>query len=955
MSIVKTYALTTNSSPVGLYVSSDLGLTWTNSTAAGLSAGGLTSVAAAPYDSNQVLVSSDTGISRSTDGGESFTNVYTNQSWRLFYKDLDSIISVGGTIALSNNGGASFAQTITDVPLELAIGHDPALPPTITAVYFTNSSSGFIAVYFKDLATGFNRSRIWRTTNGGYEWVNAIDLLAVSDVTAIHADLDADKVIIVTEGDGIWETDYALLGIITQNYDNTEIASGVGAMMSQVGNDPSKVYLITTSGAVYYSSDSGTTLTQRNAGFGGTASYPGIAIFDENTICTFVGTDSEIYRSTDGGTTLASIYPTGGRTVGFDTSIAYECGTCPDGFEEVSVGSPSNPTINCERETLGGPLCDPPSFYDTVTNQCATPSSAIPFNIVLNVDTSGSISNAQNDERTKLILFLKLFIDEMAERLITGNTKIAIVLWNSASCLQQDFTGDVDLLKEALDGIIYPTTQDQPYVNPACTAAGYEASGGTQHAVGFAASVRALHTQANLRPSAQNVIITCTDGNGVGNANLTDLGYTTIVSGINDYCGMIALTDEVKADLAGKPSKVMLLVVGEDSERQDVESAFINRNCPGTTKYYPSLNDDGQPYYYDAGNFNTVGDFAKQLVIGLEAQFSPASPCPEECSDVPGSDNLGYCLCTEVLPLTECNYILTDCQPPNTTIITDTDMSSYLGQVITIQGEDTCFTISESDTIAPNPQTVIVDQVYSTCVECGLSFKLINCRDNTVVLYTVQDYSQYVNPNRVVTLAEYPGECWTIIRNTDPDYTPQVLTINPTTYNTCPDCLGTYFYLTSCSNEQSFILTDTNLTEYLGQTISVEGFPGACFIVEAEACNCISVRLFSKVSGLRTYRVERSPVLLNGKNQYTIETNKNERILIAFNAEENRWEVWNIDTDTLLSYSLLSTDCPYTGLWEDTDASEFSMTSITSCETSIYTVEIEDTYINCECCLFKNC
>jgi len=109
------------------------------------------------------------------------------------------------------------------------------------------------------------------------------------------------------------------------------------------------------------------------------------------------------------------------------------------------------------------------------------------------------------------------------------------------------------------------------------------------------------------------------------------------------------------------------------------------------------------------------------------------------------------------------------------------------------------------------------------------------------------------------------------------------------------------------------------------------------------------------VSGLRTYRVERSPVLLNGKNQYTIETNKNERILIAFNAEENRWEVWNIDTDTLLSYSLLSTDCPYTGLWEDTDASEFSMTSITSCETSIYTVEIEDTYINCECCLFKNC
>jgi len=126
-------------------------------------------------------------------------------------------------------------------------------------------------------------------------------------------------------------------------------------------------------------------------------------------------------------------------------------------------------------------------------------------------------------------------------------------------------------------------------------------------------------------------------------------------------------------------------------------------------------------------------------------------------------------------------------------------------------------------------------------------------------------------------------------------------------------------------------------------------------LVQAQACNCISVRLFSRVSGLRTYKVEKAPVLLNGKNQYTIVTNKNERILIAFDTAENRWEVWNIDTDTLLSYSILATDCPYTGIWENVDEDAFRMISITSCETSIYTVEIEDTYLGCECCLFKNC
>jgi photosystem II stability/assembly factor-like uncharacterized protein len=951
MPIVKTYALTTDSSPIGLYVSSDLGLTWTIAAAAGLSAGGLTSVAASPYDSNQVLISSNTGISRSTDGGESFTSVYSNQSWRLFYKDLDSIISIGGTIAISNNGGSSFTQTLTDVPLELAIGHDPAYTVSVTAVYFTNNSSGFIAVYFEDQATALRRSRIWRTTDGGYTWVNGIDLLVGSEVVAIHADLEADKVIIVTEVDGIWEVDYALLGVMTQNYDNTQIPSGVGAAISQVGNDPSKVYLVTTSGAVYYSSDSGSVFNQRNSGFGNIASYPGIAVFDENTICTFVGTNAEIYRSIDGGTTLASVYTTGGRTVGFDTSIAYECGTCPPGFEEVSTGSPANPTISCERTILGGPLCDPPSFYDTVTNQCAIPSSAIPFNIVLNIDTSGSVNG---DEREKLVLFLELFFDEMAARLATGNTKIAVVLWNDLACYQQEFTSDIDLLKESLNGISLTQSPAGADINPVCVAAGYKASGLTYHAVGFAQSVRAIHAQATARPTAENVIITITDGNGIGDCNLTDLGYSAIVSG--GQCQFIALADQVKANLVGKPSKIMLLVVGQPDERTQVQNTFINTNCPGTSRYYPSLNDDGQPYFYDAGDFGTVADFAKQLVIGLEAQFTEAFPCPPDCIDVPGSDNLGYCSCIEELPLSPCNFILTDCLEPTITITTDTDLSSYDGQVITIQGQSNCFSVSTSDVLDPNAQTVIVAESFGTCPECALSFALVNCRDENIVYYTIQEeFLPFVDPSRIVTLEEFPGECWTVIRNTESQYTPQVFTLNARSYEDCPSCVGTYFYLTSCTEEQSFILTDTDLSEYLDQTVSIVGFPGACFIVQAQACNCISVRLFSKVSGLRTYRVERAPVLINGRNQYTIVTNKGERILIAFNSEENRWEVWNIDTDTLLSYSVVNEDCPYTSLWQNESQDDFEMLSITSCEASIYTVEVDDTYLSCECCLFKNC
>jgi photosystem II stability/assembly factor-like uncharacterized protein len=955
MPIVKTYALTTETVPTGLYVSNDLGLTWSIVAASGLSTSNLTSVVAAPYDSEIALVSSQSGISRSVDGGATFTNVYTGSSWRLFYKDQDSIISIpingADSIAISNNNGSTFTSTSTNIVSELCIGADPSITIYVTAVYFTNYSSGFISIFFRDFATQLERNRIWRTTDGGYTWSNSIDLFVGSQISSIHADLDADKVVVATQEDGIWEVDYALLGVITQNYTDAEIPVGIGGRFQQVGTDPSKVYFITDGGAVYYSTDSGTTLDQKNPGFGTGAAYPGIAVFDENTICTFVGTSAEIYRSIDGGTTLTSVYTTNGRTVGFDSSIAYECGTCPPGFEEVSTGSPANPTVTCERTVLGGPLCNPPYFYDTVTNSCALPSSAIPFNIVLNIDTSGSVVT---EERIKLILFLELFLDQMSARLATGNTQIAVVLWNTTSCYQQTFTSDIDVLKDALKGINFPQPAGNADINPVCLAAGYEPSGSTQHAQGFEQSVRALHAQAISRPSAENVIITCTDGNGIGTADLTDLGYAPIVS--DNECQLIALSDQVKSNLAGKPSKHMLLAVGTANERTLIENQFINKNCPGTTKYYPSLNDDGQPYYYDAGDFGTVADFAQQLIIGLEAQFIPSFQCADGCIDVPGSDNLGYCSCTEELPLSPCNFVLTDCLDPTITIITDTDLSTYDGQVITIQGQDNCFSVSTSDSLDPNAQTVIVNESFGTCAECSLSFALINCRDESIVYYTIQEeFLPFSDPSRIVTLAEFPGECWRVIRNTEASYTPQVFTLDPRSYDDCESCVGTYFYLTSCTEEQSFILTDTDLTQYLNETVSIAGFPGACFTVQLQACNCISVRLFSKVSGLRTYRVERAPVLINGRNQYIIITAQGERILIAFDTEENRWEVWNVDTDTLLSYSVVNEDCPYTSLWENISEDDFRMISITSCEASVYTVEVDDTYLSCECCLFKNC
>ena len=941
----RTYALNTQTNPLGLYASDDLGLTWTIVDSAGFTFSSLNNIKSAPYDSNEILIATSTSIVRSIDGGATFNVTGTSGVYKLFYKDINSIIGVGGTgnnpqiITISNNGGGIFTPTgVTAVDL----ADNAAVDPIINAVFFTNSASGFMSVSWA-YPTGGRLNRIWRTTDGGVTWTNSIDLL-LSDQTdvivSIHADLNADKVTILTRGQGIWQVDYALLGVLTQTYSN--INGGAGGEFHQVGPDPSKVFMIIATGALYYSSDSGTTFTQRTTSVGANlSSGGGIHAYDENTLVVYAS--NNIYRSEDGGVTFTDVFALSDKAAGIDASVITECGVCPEGFTLIESFGGRNK--RCERTINGGPLCNPPYFYDTVTNSCAIPSTAIPFNIVLNIDTSGSVNEG---ERTDLILFLELFIDEMTVRLITGNTKIAIVLWNDLSCLQQEFTSDPGTLKTALRAI-----QTAGSIKQSCIDAGYQVSAGTKHAVGFERSVRTLRDEAILRPTAENVIITCTDGNGIGTCNLTDIGYTTVVN--DEACELIRLSDEVKANLAGKPSKMMLLVVGTPSERYFVEQSFIKNTsplCNNTSNYYPTLNDDGQPYFYDAGDFSTVGDFAKQLIIGLEAQISPSFSCPPDCQDVPGSDNLGYCACTEVLEFENCLYRLVNCLDDQDTIITDADLLVYLeaNNIITIEGSTTCWQIEITDPGTNPPTTVIVDTVYTTCATCTVSYSFSNCRNRDIIFYSIEDFSNEVG--KVVNLIGYPDECWTVALNTNPIYTPEEITIDGTPYNDCPSCISPKYYLSNCNNNTAYLVTKTDLEEYVGMIVSVRGYPGVCFRVDSIYCDCVKVTINTGGRD-KEYVAYKSLNQINGRNQYIITTGDFNDYLLAWNSGELRWEFYDINTNDLLSYSPIDSECPYSGYW--LNEGSLRVISVQTCVSAISNVEVEKAYTECRCCIYKNC
>lgn len=89
-------------------------------------------------------------------------------------------------------------------------------------------------------------------------------------------------------------------------------------------------------------------------------------------------------------------------------------------------------------------------------------------------------------------------------------------------------------------------------------------------------------------------------------------------------------------------------------------------------------------------------------------------------------------------------YELTNCNDSEDVIYTYTDVSAYIGQVIKIQGCDSCFTIEETE-IPINPVIVTVSQTFETCPECVPPPPCL-CSRRTNYSTTAKEY-QYIDCN----------------------------------------------------------------------------------------------------------------------------------------------------------------------------------------------------------------
>lgn len=201
--------------------------------------------------------------------------------------------------------------------------------------------------------------------------------------------------------------------------------------------------------------------------------------------------------------------------------------------------------------------------------------------------------------------------------------------------------------------------------------------------------------------------------------------------------------------------------------------------------------------------------------------------------------NPGICWTTEsfgdcdlVDALYECPkcYMLTDCQGIEDPIYTQSiavDPFVDTQQIITIDGSDSCWRVTISDTACECAITVSVVNVFNTCQSCinPKGYLLTECTTGAIQ-YTTTDLSDYTN----LIIQTDCGGCWTVteLDIIPPTSQPVVVVAG---FTDCEICNATFYQLTDCVDSADPIFTTTDLSQYVGEVVELKYCPNTCWRV----------------------------------------------------------------------------------------------------------------------------
>lgn len=151
----------------------------------------------------------------------------------------------------------------------------------------------------------------------------------------------------------------------------------------------------------------------------------------------------------------------------------------------------------------------------------------------------------------------------------------------------------------------------------------------------------------------------------------------------------------------------------------------------------------------------------------------------------------------------------------DSSIITDTDLSAYLGKVVSYQGK--CYYVRAHGN-CDGAISVSIEREFDDCADCGPCYELTPCSEGTTII-TNTDVSDDVGG--VIKLVD--GYCYEVSESTAcVNAVPvNVDTAGLADCNACETC----YRLTPCSKEtgEPVIYTKDDLSDYIGSIISIGG------------------------------------------------------------------------------------------------------------------------------------
>ena len=203
---------------------------------------------------------------------------------------------------------------------------------------------------------------------------------------------------------------------------------------------------------------------------------------------------------------------------------------------------------------------------------------------------------------------------------------------------------------------------------------------------------------------------------------------------------------------------------------------------------------------------------------------------------------------TPSVPCASCinYYRIVNCNNTEETYCTTSNLSAYINNGIAdpfqwpviqvLEKPNKCFYVEQIDTCAA-PIPITKDPavpVVLSCAKCQAKievfYKLIDCNNPQVIVYTSTDLVDYVG--RYITLEEYGDVCFYV--SVEEGLVPSDVPVTPTgqSYVTCEECALPRYILSDCAKQLPEIITNSDLSAYVGQVVTIENCPGVCWEVD---------------------------------------------------------------------------------------------------------------------------